>query len=40
MEKRKYTRMGWMEPEIISMREAGRTTREIAEYFGLEKQQI
>lgn len=40
MEKRKYTKMEWMEPEIISMREAGRTTREIAEYFGLKKRQI
>lgn len=40
MEKRKYTKMEWMEPEIISMREAGRTVREIAECFGLEKRQI
>ncbi len=32
--------MEWMEPEIISMRGAGRTTREIAEYFGLKQRQI
>ncbi len=40
MGKRKYTKMEWMEPEIISMREAGRTVREIAEHFGLEKRQV
>lgn len=40
MEKRKYTKMEWMEPKIIAMREAGKTVREIAEYFGLEKRQI
>jgi len=32
--------MEWMELESISMREAGKTTQEIAEYFGLEKRQI
>ncbi len=40
MGKRKYTKMEWMEPEIISMRRAGRTVREIAEDFGLEKRQV
>ena len=29
-----------IEPEIIAMREAGKTRREIAEHFGLEKRQI
>ena len=40
MGKRKYTKMEWMEPEILTMREAGRTVREIAEHFGLEKRQV
>jgi transposase len=38
--KRKYTKIKEIEPEIIAMREAGKTRREIAEHFGLEKQQI
>lgn len=29
-----------IEPEIVAMREAGKTRREIAEHFGLEKDQI
>lgn len=40
MSKRKYTRIKEIEPEIMAMREAGRTLREIAEHFGLEKKQL
>ena len=40
MTKRRYTRMQEIEPEIIAMREAGKTRQEIADHFGLEKQQI
>jgi len=40
MSKRKYTRIKEIEPMIIAMREAGKTRREIAEYFGIEKEQI
>ena len=40
MSKRKYTKMQEIEPEIISMREAGQTLREITEYFGLEIKQL
>ena len=40
MSKRKYTRIKEIEPTIIAMREAGKTRREIAEYLGLEKEQI
>lgn len=40
MGKRQYTKMEWMEPEIIAMREAGKTQREIAEHFGLELKQV
>ena len=40
MPKRKYTKIKAIEAEILSMREAGKTRREIAEHFGLEKQQI
>jgi len=40
MSKRKYTQIKAIEPEIIAMREAGKTRREIAEHFGLEKRQI
>ena len=40
MSKRKYTHIKTIEPEIIAMREAGKTRREIAEHFGLEKRQI
>ena len=35
MSKRKYTRIKEIEPEIMAMREAGQTLREIAEHFGL-----
>ena len=37
---RKYTKIKVLEPEIIAMRAAGKTRREIAEALGLEKAQI
>ena len=40
MGKRKYTKLEAIEPEIIAMRDAGKTRREIAEHFGLEVRQI
>ncbi len=40
MSKRKYTHIKNMEPQIISMREAGMTRQEIAEELGLKKEQI
>ena len=40
MSKRKYTKVKEIEPEIMVMREAGKTLREIAEHFGLEKKQL
>ena len=40
MQKRRYTKIELIEPEIIAMREAGKTRREIAEHFGLEIKQI
>lgn len=40
MEKRKYTKMQVLEPEIVSMHEDGKTHREIAEHFGLERSQV
>ena len=40
MSKRKYTKIQEIEPEIMSMRKAGQTLREIAERFGLEKRQL
>jgi len=40
MSNRRYTNIKEIEPEIIAMRKAGKTRREIAEHFGLEKCQI
>ena len=40
MGKRTYTHVKELEVEILSMREAGKTRREIAEHLGLEKRQI
>ena len=40
MRKRKYTKIKEIEPEIMAMREAGQTLREIAVHFGLEKKQL
>lgn len=40
MSKRKYTHISLIEADIIAMRKAGKSRREIAEHFGLEKEQI
>lgn len=40
MSKRKWTNIKAIEPEIIAMRQAGKTRQEIADHFGLEKEQI
>ena len=40
MKKRKYTNVKVIGPEIMELREAGKTRQEIADYFGLEKKQI
>lgn len=40
MSKRKYTHIQELEDEIIALREAGKTYREIAEKYNLEKEQI
>ena len=40
MKKRKYTKVQVLEPEIVSMQEAGKTHKEIAEHFGLERSQV
>ena len=40
MKTRKYTHVKELEAEILSMRESGKTRREIAEHLGLEKRQI
>ena len=40
MSKRKWTNIKALEPEIIAMRKARKIRREIAEHFGLEKEQI
>jgi transposase len=40
MSKRKYTHISAKENEIIAMREAGKSRREIAECLGLEMQQV
>lgn len=40
MKKRKYTKIQVLEPEMVSMQEAGKTHREIAEHFGLERSQV
>ena len=40
MGKRVYTKLEANEPEIILMREAGKTRREIAAHLGLEVKQI
>lgn len=38
--KRQYTHIKILEPEIIKMREAGKTRQEIADAMGLSKEQI
>ena len=35
MSQRKYTHVKGLEPEIVEMRESGKTKREMAEHFGL-----
>ena len=40
MSKRQYTHIEGIEEEIIGMRAAGKSRREIAEHFGLKKEQI
>ena len=38
--KRKYTHLKIWEAEIVEMKKAGRTKREIADHFGLTKEQV
>lgn len=40
MSQRKYTHVKVLEPEIVQMREAGKSQREIAEYFELTTEQV
>ena len=40
MAKRNYTHIKFLESEILATKEAGRTKREIAEQYGLKKEQI
>lgn len=40
MEKRKYTKIQVLEMEMGAMHEAGKTHRETAEPFGLERNQV
>ena len=40
MSKRKYAHVKLLEPEILEMRESGKTKREIAEHFGLTIEQV
>lgn len=40
MSQRKYTHIKILEPEIVEMKETGKTKREIAEHFGLTTEQV
>ena len=40
MSQRKYTHVKVLEPEIVEMKELGKTKREIAEHFGLTTEQV
>ena len=40
MTKRNYTHIKILEPEILAMKEAGKTKREIAEHYGLKIEQV
>ena len=40
MSTRKYTHIQALEPEIVAMRESGKTKREIAVHFGLSIEQV
>ena len=38
MSKGNYTHIKYLETEILSMKESGKTKREIAEHYGLKKE--
>lgn len=38
--RKKYTHIKALEPEIVQMRETGKSKREIAEHFGLTTEQV
>ena len=40
MSKRNYTHVKILEPEVVEMRESGKTKREIAEHFGMTTEQV
>ena len=40
MSKKSYTHVKFLESEILAMKESGKTKREIAEYYGLKKEQV
>ena len=40
MSKRNYTHVKILEPEIVEMRESGKTKREIAEHFGFKDKSV
>ena len=40
MSKGNYTHMKFLETEIVSMKESGKTKREIAEHYGLKTEQV
>ena len=40
MSKRNYTHIKFLESEIVAMRAAGKTKREIAEHYGLKTEQV
>ena len=40
MSKRNYTHIQYLEPEILEMKESGKTKREIAEHYGLKMEQV
>lgn len=40
MGKRKYTKIQVLEPEIVAMQKEGKTYREIANHFGVDREQV
>ena len=40
MSKKNYTHIKFLEPEILAMKESGKTKREIAEHYGLKMEQV
>ena len=40
MSKGNYTHIKYLEAEILSMKELGKTKREIAEHYGLKTEQV